>query len=723
MVFGIGGKRLKFQIPSSKSTPKSQGGRAPGLFLIGSSVGRLCHPWGIPATVAHVCGPKADWRGGANLYHAAHPMNLRRHFVSLAVAAGLSSLAASSLAGDLPSLLSKPIIDAALPMKQVQAFCDERIPRMPKVKTVSAWERQADRMREDTLNNVVFRGEAKVWRDADKEVEWLETIPGGPGYKIRKLRYEVLPGLWTAALLYEPDRLNGKVPVVMNVNGHDRKNGKAADYKQARCINQAKRGMLALNVEWLGMGQLNTEGFNHYRMNQLDLCGASGLAPFYLAMSRGIDILLAHPNADPERVAVAGLSGGGWQTIFISSLDTRVTLCNPVAGYSSFRTRVHNLSDLGDSEQTPNDLATVTDYAHLTAMLAPRPALLTFNAEDQCCFAANHALPPLLAAATPIYKLYNAESSLRYHVNYDPGSHNFEVDNRQALYRVFGEFFYPHDPGFDPHELPTVGEIKTAGELEVALPEGNLDFQKLAARAMKDLPRDGEVPTRAGAAGKWRREKTRALRKAVNAPSYKVEAEQVGAEAGDITATQWKLQLGDEWTVPAVELAGAEAGGTSIVIADGGRASAEREIQELLNQGRRVIAVDLFYFGESRIAKRDFLFALLVAATGERPLGIQAAQLNAIAKWAGKAGSGQEVSVVGVGPRSSLIALTAAALDSRSIDALELHRPYSSLKDVIRDNGSVQKTPEVFCFGLLEVVDIRQLIALAAPRPVAIKVD
>ena len=657
------------------------------------------------------------------MYHAAHPMSFRRPFLSIAIAVGLSCSAITSNAADLPSQLSKRIIDAQLPMKQVQAFCDERIPQMPKVRTVSAWERRADKMREDTLNNVVFRGEAAAWRDADKKVEWLETIRGGAGYSIRKLRYEVLPGLWTAALLYEPDNLDGKVPVVMNVNGHDRKNGKAADYKQARCINQAKRGMLALNVEWLGMGQLNTEGFNHYRMNQLDLCGTSGLAPFYLAMSRGIDILLAHPNADPERVAVAGLSGGGWQTIFISSLDTRVTLCNPVAGYSSFRTRVYNLSDLGDSEQTPNDLATVTDYAHLTAMLAPRPALLTFNAEDQCCFAANHALPPLLEAATPIYKLYDAESSLRYHVNYDPGSHNFEVDNRQALYRVFGEFFYPHNPDFDPLEIPTLGEIKTAGELDVALPENNLDFQKLASRVMKALPRDGGIPTQGGALSRWRKAKARALRKVVNLPSYKVEAEQVGAEAGDIAATQWKLQLGDDWTVPAVEFAAADPEGTSIVIADGGRASAEREIKELVNNGRRVIAVDLFYFGESRIAKRDFLFALLVAATGERPLGIQAAQLNAIAKWAGKNDGGEGVTVVGVGPRSSLIALTAAALDSRSIDALELHRPYSSLKDVIRDNGSVQKTPEVFCFGLLEVVDIRQLIALAAPRPVAIKVD
>jgi cephalosporin-C deacetylase-like acetyl esterase len=68
----------------------------------------------------------------------------------------------------------------------------------------------------------------------------------------------------------------------------------------------------------------------------LELCGASGLAPFYLALVRALDVGLALEHADPKRVAVSGLSGGGWQTILVSSLDPRVTLANPVAGYGSF---------------------------------------------------------------------------------------------------------------------------------------------------------------------------------------------------------------------------------------------------------------------------------------------------------------------------------------------------------------------------------------------------
>jgi len=76
-------------------------------------------------------------------------------------------------------------------------------------------------------------------------------------------------------------------------------------------------------------------------------------------------------------VAVSGLSGGGWQTIMISALDPRVTLTNPVAGYSSFVTRAQFDRDLGDSEPRPADLATIADYTHLTALMAPRPSAAT----------------------------------------------------------------------------------------------------------------------------------------------------------------------------------------------------------------------------------------------------------------------------------------------------------------------------------------------------------
>ncbi len=631
-------------------------------------------------------------------------MTLHRFLPAICTALIAISSSTRAESPELTALLQHQIIDSDLPLSEVQAYTEAHVPLMPPVKSRAEWEKFAQDTRRDALDKVVFRGEAaRQWRDAKTKVEWLETIEGGPGYHIKKVRYEVLPGLWSVGLLYEPDQHADKIPVHLAVNGHDG-NGKAAPYKQMRCINLAKRGVASLNIEWLGMGQLRTGGFVHSRMNQLDLCGVSGLAPHFLDMSRALDILLALPYADPKRVAVSGLSGGGWQTITFSSLDPRVTLCNPVAGYSSFRTRVRFTSDLGDSEQTPNDLATVADYAHLTAMLAGRAALLTFNAKDNCCFAADHAMQPLLDAAEPIFQLYGQAGRLRTHVNYDPGTHNFEVDNRQALYRVVGEEFFPGEKSFNPEEIPSPGEVKTNAQLDVALPTENSDFHSLALAFSQSLPRDPRLAETNPEAARTK------LAEIVKYKTHVVTAKRVGSETrGDVQATFWQLRCGADWTVPAVELVRGPAKGTVILVADEGRKTAASNIETLLAGGQRVLAIDPFYFGESKIAQKDWLYAILAAAVGDRPLGIQASEVAAVARWSAEQYKDGPIAVEAVGQRSSTFALVAAAMEQRAIASLKLSDPLTSLRQVIDENRTVDRTPELFCFGLLEAFDIPQL--------------
>jgi dienelactone hydrolase len=627
-------------------------------------------------------------------------------FAAFCLAATLNRVAADE--PNLAAWLEKPILAPNQTLTETQEYIEGRLPPMPMPEQPAEWEQYAARVRRDVLDRVVFRGEAAKWRDAETKVEWFDTIDGGPGYHIMKLRYEALPGLWIPALLYVPENLEGKVPAIMNVNGHDR-NGKAAKYKQIRCINLAKRGMLVLNPEWLGMGQLSGDGYRHGRMNQLDLCGTSGLAPFYLAMSRGLDILLANEHTDPERVAVSGLSGGGWQTITISSLDPRVKLCNPVAGYSSFRTRVRNFQDLGDSEQTPCDLATVADYEHLTAILAPRPALLTYNFKDDCCFAADHALPPLVDAARPVYRIFGKELSLRSHVNHHPGTHNFEIENREAFYRMVGDFFYPDKKDFDSQEIVCEDEVKSADQLKVDLPDGNEDFHTLAVKLAAGLPRTPARPADEPGAAKWRAERRTRLAEIVRAKNYNVTAERVASEeSAGVTCTFWRLKVGDAWSVPAVELVRGDPKETAIVVCDDGRKAAGPAIERLLASGVRVIAVDPFYFGECKFAQRDYLFALLIATIGDRSLGIQASQLAAVARWCNQSHI-KPATVTTIGPRSSIISLAAANLEPDRIGRLELQGATLNLSDVIAKNHSFEQTPELFCFGLLHEFDSKQL--------------
>src|SRR4029077_21228929 len=100
------------------------------------------------------------------------------------------------------------------------------------------------------------------------------------------------------------------------------------------------------------------EGNQHSYAAHLDLVGANGLGIFLLEMRRGLDYLYGHPSVDRTRLGVTGLSGGGWQTILLSSLDDRVKVAVPVAGLSSVATKVEarKYGDLGDLEQNGTDL-------------------------------------------------------------------------------------------------------------------------------------------------------------------------------------------------------------------------------------------------------------------------------------------------------------------------------------------------------------------------------
>ena len=138
----------------------------------------------------------------------------------------------------------------------------------------------------------------------------------------------------STALLYEPEKIAGRAPAILNVIGHEPE-GIAVEYEQKRCINFAKRGIIALNLGWMGFGELSQPENAHDYSAHLSLVGSNALGFFYLAMRRGLDYLAALPEVDSTRLGVTGLSGGGWQTVLLSALDERVAVSVEVAGVGS----------------------------------------------------------------------------------------------------------------------------------------------------------------------------------------------------------------------------------------------------------------------------------------------------------------------------------------------------------------------------------------------------
>ena len=184
-------------------------------------------------------------------------------------------LRAQSTPYQLKPILEKELQSPSVVDFQLQEYLMKQVPKLPPITTPEKWTSEGEQIRKRVLDNVVFHGWPSEWVNSPPRFEDLGTIPSGKGYRLRKLRYEVVPGFYSTALLYEPENLQGKAPAVLNVMGHHGAIGKAEEFQQKMCINEALRGMMALNLEWLGMGELFDKQNAHWFGGQLDLVGAN----------------------------------------------------------------------------------------------------------------------------------------------------------------------------------------------------------------------------------------------------------------------------------------------------------------------------------------------------------------------------------------------------------------------------------------------------------------
>ena len=601
------------------------------------------------------------------------------------------------------------------PQRELLAFQDQRLPRLLRPASARSWQKRAERGRAEVLDTF-FRGHPAGLLKAAPQVVWGETI-ARDGYRIRKLRYEGYPGMWIPALLYEPVGARGPLPAVLNPNGHHA-GGKAMDYKQARCINLARRGMLALSIEFIGMGELRGD-CDHNRIAHLDLCGVAGVGVFYLTLKRGLDVLLAHPRADATRVAMTGLSGGGWATAVLAALDERVRVVVPVAGHSPVWCRVHNESNVGDQEQIPTDLCAAADYDVLTGLFAPRPALLIYNHDDDCCFRTRLTRKSVYGPARQVFDVLGAAEVLGFHDNRDPGTHNYDVDNRQQLYAFLNRHFGLDTPDED---MPCDGEILSESQLQVGLPADNATLLTLARAARQKIA--------SGTAGKRPARDRRRLAALLRLPKYQcLKTQSVGSVARrkEASLRQRILHLGDTgsrtnnsdpiptWSVAVTEIAPRRSRGLTVLVGDGGRANLSGPAQLAVAAGHRVAVADLLGSGEAAV---DATRHMITSSTGERPLGILVGQLLALLDWA-RDQHGLAPHLEAHGPVSATAALIATALQPRAAASLVTGGSLDSLGRLIDWPLAYADVAPLFCFGLLAEFDVADFLALSAPLPVS----
>jgi dienelactone hydrolase len=205
------------------------------------------------------------------------------------------------------------------------------------------------------------------------------------------LAIPALPGVDAFGTLIEPKNHTGKMPLIIANHGRGSLPPPPPDGKFPMMMHNdrdlarwaVERGWAVFEPLFLFYGK----GYPEYIRDILTLraqqSGISMPAIEITKVERAIDYLSTRPELDTQRLAMVGVSYGGFYTLYITALDPRIRVA-VVCAYFNDRAQV-----LSDGEpygfldwRYPNSLSLFTD-PHVVAMVCPRPLQIQSGNQDQ----------------------------------------------------------------------------------------------------------------------------------------------------------------------------------------------------------------------------------------------------------------------------------------------------------------------------------------------------
>ena len=246
------------------------------------------------------------------------------------------------------------------------------------------------------------------------------------GYVVENVAIESAPGFFVCGNLYLP-AVEKKMPVVLSAHGHGPiDGGRFSESVQIRCAALARMGCAVFAWDMVGYGESGTAGWSH------------GKDPAALRLQlwnsiRVLDFMLGLPNADPERVAVTGESGGATQAFLLAAVDDRVTASIPCVQVSAWFYGGCACESGLPIHVRPGHIANNVEIA---AVIAPKPMLILSDGQDWTVNVPELEFPHL----QKIYNLFGSPEAVE-NAHFAGEGHDFGPSKRRALYGFIGKTF------------------------------------------------------------------------------------------------------------------------------------------------------------------------------------------------------------------------------------------------------------------------------------------
>ena len=572
----------------------------------------------------------------------------------------------------------------------------------------------------DALRRKVRNRLAEMWGPMPEDRTPLNPRQLGtidrPGYVIEKIIYESRPKFYVTANLYRPKHVEERLPAVIFPPGHAGE-GKAYKEYQQFCIVMARSGFAVLIWDPISQGErvqlwdaendrpLVGLGTKEHRVlgRQCYLLGLNLMQYRVWDSIRAIDYLETRPEVDRERIAMAGNSGGGMETLQFAPFEPRIKAAAPMCAVAGFREKTEALL-IADPEQILyRTLHHGIDHTELLASVAPRPLMIGAAIRDYVPIQGARAT---YRAVSKAYALVQANEKATLAETDDV--HGLNKDLREATARWFSHWLSDgrvseQDPSGDV--LPEEELRCTAsGQVATALSPAATVLSWNRRYADKTAPKRA-VPASPDEFAIFRTEINRQVQ-------FLTRVGRVKRERG--------IFVPDRVIDPPTF-----AKGDALVVSDTGKdePSLRRSvIDPLVAAGYRVTALDLRGWGETAPRMPRFevsfswdeFFAYRALEVGRPLLGQRVRDLLAAAP---KRTTHRKWTLVGVGA-GALVAAHAAVIDTRisrliTVGGLLSYR--SLIDDPLTTQPLSSDVPSV-----IGAYDVKELHAALAPRPVMV---
>ena len=239
----------------------------------------------------------------------------------------------------------------------------------------------------------------------------------------------ILPGVHAEGIYIIPKGLKGRAPLIISMHGGGGSPEVALFHGGANYHDMVRGGVKRGYAVFAPQHLFSANGFPGDIRNRIDermrLVGTSLTAVEIAKITRSLDVILKRPEIDPARVAMVGLSYGGYYALVTPAVDTRIKVSVSSCYYGVQEGRYDRDELSVPSDFKFKDRFTLFRDSEIVAIICPRALEIQAGSKDDN----DHREPGKLLA--PISESYYKKLGLadRFRHRVFAGGHEFQDES------------------------------------------------------------------------------------------------------------------------------------------------------------------------------------------------------------------------------------------------------------------------------------------------------